>query len=99
MGIYEIHYICKYNPIYNREHKTDNVDLFDLPELNWEIYILKSFIDDCRMHFIMVHGEDDFYSEFQNNKDFHSEVLSSYLSNNTIHRRFASYEYDDILYN
>ncbi len=100
MNIYEIHYICKYKPIYNKQYKVNNVDLFDLPELDWKLYILKSFIQDCRTNFIIRHGnEKDFFTELKNNKEYYNEVMNSYLSNDIIHRNFTSYEYDDFLYN
>lgn len=95
MNIYEIHYICKYKPIYNKQYKVNNVDLFDLPELDWKLYILKSFMGNCLVNFIAIHGDTkDFYSELQNNKKFYNEIIKYYLSN-VLHREFSQYEHDN----
>lgn len=53
MNIYEIHYICKYNPKYNIQFKTNNKKLFNLPEVNWEQFVLKDYISIIEESYMM----------------------------------------------
>lgn len=65
MNIYEIHYICKYNPKYNIQFKSENKNLFQLPEVIWETYIPKEFIKNARFNCTIRTGQ-----QFNNIEDF-----------------------------
>jgi hypothetical protein len=58
MNIYEIHYICKYDPKYNIQFKTNNKKLFDLPEVNWKQFVLKDYISIIKESHRLRTGEE-----------------------------------------
>jgi len=98
MNIYEIHYICKYNPPFNESYKSNNMNLFDLPELNWKLYVLDSYKENCRLHFVLKYGkEKDFYSELKINKEFYNDLIDYYISSNILHKKF-NYDPPEIMY-
>jgi hypothetical protein len=96
MNIYEIHYICKYKTKYNIEFKSKNNNLFELPELNWQVYILKSYIDDCHLyyfcHFKLTYK--DLKQKLLEDEKFYDEFLSEYLEDNRVHREFNPDSYE-----
>jgi len=98
MNIYEIHYICKYKPLHNIEFKSDNINLFNLPEIKWETYILKSYFDECYMYyrFKLNMSIKDVKYKLNNDIDFYNEFIKEYLDDNYVHRSFNpdSYEFN-----
>lgn len=58
MNIYEIHYICKYDPKYNIQFKTNNKKLFNLPEVKWKQFVLKDFIITLQNSYILRNGQE-----------------------------------------
>lgn len=90
MNIYEIHYICKYNPPFNDNFKSNNTQLFDLPELIWKPFVFKSFLDDIQLHYYMINGKNaiNVKKEFKNNINFYNEIIKEYLSSNFIYQQF-----------
>jgi predicted GIY-YIG superfamily endonuclease len=85
MNIYEIHYICKYNSKYNTEFKTNNKRLFDIPEVEWKLYILKKFIENCYTHYIIATGDISIDKrDFKNSNYFQLQCIPEYEQNKKI---------------
>jgi len=100
MNIYEMHYICKYNPAFNINYKTNNQKLFDLPELDWKLYIFNLFIKD-RIEFYYRITDDkniNVKDKLKNDIDFYNQWIEVYFKTNFIHRQFNPdlyYYYED----
>ena len=99
MNIYEMHYICKYNPPFNTNYKTNNKQLFNLPELSWKLYIFNSFVKDYIEFFYKINDKKDINvkDELNNNINFYNEWVDVYFKTHYTHRQFnpESYFYDD----
>ena len=100
MDIYEIHYICKYKPKYNIQFASDNTDLFDLPELEWSLYILNKYTSDFCKREIMCYGIDskDTLKKLEQNKDFYNQFIDEYTNTDYINKQFNREEYVNIYY-
>ena len=90
MNIYEIHYICKYNPLYNIDFKSENSNLFNLPEIIWKPYILKSYIDDSNLYYYCSFklSIKDVNNKLKTDKVFYKEFIKEYLDGTYVHRAF-----------
>lgn len=98
MNIYEIHYICKYNPLHNIEFKSNNINLFSLPEIIWKPYILKSYINGCGLYYFhnFKMSIKDINDKLKNDIDFYNDFVKEYLEDNYVHKTFNpdSYEFN-----
>ena len=100
MNIYEIHYICKYKPKFNTQFASDNINMFDLPKVNWKPYIFKGYIEDFNTYNAVKYGIDISSEEatniIDNDENFHNQFIKHYRKIKYIHNQFN--EYDDYLY-
>lgn len=102
MNIYEIHYICKYNPPFNDNYKSSNTDLFDLPDdLIWKPFIFKSYLDNIQFHYSIKYGKDaiNVKNELKINQDFYNEIINSYINSYFTYFQFNQDQdlYSDII--
>jgi len=99
MNMYEIHYICKYKPLYNLEFKSDNNNLFDIPDIIWTPYIIKSYIDDVSLYYYCNFKLTikDIRYKLANDIEFYNEFIKEYLDSTYLNRIFNPdfYEVND----
>lgn len=95
MNLYEIHYICKYNPPFNTDYKSNNKNMFDFPELTWNTYIFKSFIDNIQTHYLMKYGEDtiNVKEKLYSNSEFYNEIINIFINSRFTYLQFNPDEY------
>lgn len=93
MNIYEIHYICKYKPKFNIEFASDNTNLFDLPDIKWNTYVLKKYTQEfCNMNIVREGAmPEDTMKKLKDNNDFYNEYTEGYLETSYINRQFNNY--------
>lgn len=93
MNIYEIHYICKYNPPFNVDYKSTNQKLFNLPELTWDLYVFKSYIENVQRHHIMKFGNAiSIKSKMKRDPAFYKKIINQYLECDFVHTQFSDYD-------
>ena len=93
MNIYEIHYICKYKPKYNLEYQSINVNLFNIPELNWNVYILNKYVQKVSANSLMRNGKEGLSIKEIDQKlkvdiDFYNSFVKHYLESSFVNNIF-----------
>lgn len=91
MNIYEVHYICKYKPKGNIQYASKNQNLFDLPDVEWDIYIFKDYLERINSNHIVDFGFgilDEMIYKLNNDENYFNEFLDNYKKSKYIHSRF-----------
>lgn len=96
MNIYEIHYICKYKTKFNIDFKSDNNNLFNLPEITWKPYILKSYIDNMNLYYYcnFKMSNADINDKLNIDVEFYEKYIKGYQEGYYIHRTFNPDSYE-----
>ncbi|MED3792348.1 GIY-YIG nuclease family protein [Niallia alba] len=89
MNIYEIHYIAQLNPFFNKEFKTETINLLNIPDLRWELYVFPSFL-----HYLAIKHDNlpstgiEIRNKMNSDVNFYSSIVKFYLDSNYVFKYF-----------
>ena len=97
MNMYEVHYICKDHPKYNKEFASDNDILLDIPDLKWKNFIFIQFTNNITRNYLVRFGvylsRDEVIDKIKNDKTglfkdvFKNIFVKSHLTNEYLTER------------